>query len=63
MSEELSPSMIRRINELAVESWSEKTRATQAAGILSFTKHCNNIKVPEERRIPVSAYLLCSFMA
>ncbi|KAJ3506399.1 hypothetical protein NMY22_g17265 [Coprinellus aureogranulatus] len=62
MNSEVSAETVKRINEVAVSSWAHNTRETQAAGLLRFSEHCDELKVPEERRMPASPTLLSSFL-
>lgn len=55
--------MILKMNEVILSSLAESTRTIYGAGLLRFTEFCDMLAVPEDRRMPASAYLLSAFMA
>lgn len=63
MRSQLPPQSIRRINEVAVQSWAHSTRNTQGAALLCFTEFCDELSIPETDRMPASSYLLSAFVS
>lgn len=55
--------LIRKMNEVVVQSWAQSTRNVQGAALLRFTEHCDELEISEEDRMPASTYLLGSFIA
>lgn len=59
----LAPVGSAAVYDLVLTGLEPKTASNYGAGLLRFTQFCDELRIPEERRMPAPEYLLVAFLA